>query len=139
MKQTFLLVIVHVFFSEVLISFLNRIYLNVGYNLKIFRYILLWTILISDGWPPYNHIDPIQNGIYDFHKAIHQENFVDPNNPKRREYVDESKEELEKAVWYIITFVPLIHPWINLEKHLMPIYLLHLYCTQAKWHTFSSS
>lgn len=37
---------------------------------------------MSDGWRAYNAIGEINGGIYEHHVIVHQENFVDPNDPR---------------------------------------------------------
>ena len=39
------------------------------------------TQIISDGWAAYNRVDQIQGGIYTHEVIIHEQNFVDPNDP----------------------------------------------------------
>lgn len=45
------------------------------------RWILPGTHIVSDGWAAYAHIDEIGHGIYTHSVIIHNENFVDPNDP----------------------------------------------------------
>ena len=43
--------------------------------------ILPGTHIISDGWRAYNDIAILDNGAYTHDVIIHEDNFVDPNNP----------------------------------------------------------
>lgn len=45
------------------------------------RYIQPGTIIVSDGWPAYANINQLGGGMYEHHVIVHQENFVDPQNP----------------------------------------------------------
>ena len=48
---------------------------------EIRRHILPGTHIVSDGWAGYNNITQIAGGIYTHDVVIHQQNFVDPNDP----------------------------------------------------------
>lgn len=48
---------------------------------KIEEFILPGTHIMSDGWASYGYIDEIQGGIYTHSVVIHEENFVDPDDP----------------------------------------------------------
>ncbi len=45
------------------------------------EYIEAGTRIISDGWASYAHIDEIQGGIYSHDVIIHEEHYVDPDDP----------------------------------------------------------
>lgn len=46
----------------------------------ILQHILPGTHIISDGWASYARIGRINHGIYEHSVAVHEHNFVDPNN-----------------------------------------------------------
>ena len=45
------------------------------------QYILPGSHIMSDGWASYANIDAIQQGLYMHSVIIHQQNFVDPQDP----------------------------------------------------------
>ncbi|CAG9857125.1 unnamed protein product [Phyllotreta striolata] len=47
----------------------------------IVQKILPGNTIISDGWQAYNNIGRLGNGVYDHRVIIHEDNFVDPNDP----------------------------------------------------------
>lgn len=54
--------------------------LKIGIN--NFRYILPGTTIVSDRWTAYRNINVLGGGVYEHLVVIHQENFVDPNDPR---------------------------------------------------------
>ncbi len=49
---------------------------------EIVRHILSGSHIVSDGWASYEDIPILQGGIYTHDVVIHEENFVDPNDPE---------------------------------------------------------
>jgi len=49
---------------------------------KITEFILPGTHIVSDGWAAYANIGNIRHGIYTHEVIIHQQNFVDSNDPE---------------------------------------------------------
>ena len=62
----------------------------------IFLYILPGSHIISDGWVAYAHIDQIQGGT-----LIHDANFVNPDNPDYRKYVDARETKTTSTIWNV--------------------------------------
>ncbi len=49
---------------------------------EIVQHILPGSHIVSDGWASYGDIPFLQGGIYTHDVVIHEENFVDPDDPE---------------------------------------------------------